>query len=252
MENDEIICGTCLDPTDEKLYNIKDLILNHNCSYNTHMNCFLKCIINKPHCLICHENIVLNKTVIEYILNIFTNNNVMIKTNRQNDIYKNKIIQDIILDILNQIQTNENLNSILSMNENTNFINENSINLNIDELIELNNLDIIYDILSFKYPYIKNNISLGLETSQLHAIDIREPAEENIDQYNEISSNTQDRIFHTNLRRTRTRTRVYIRNDNMFCKITKYISSVCYKNNVVYLNLLLIFVAVMLYLFSSN
>ena len=49
------------------------------------------------------------------------------------------------------------------MKENTNFINENSINLNIDELIELNNLDIIYDILSFKYPYIKNNISLGLE-----------------------------------------------------------------------------------------
>ena len=43
------------------------------------MNCFLKCIINKPRCLICHENIVLNKTVIEYILNIFTNNNVMIK-----------------------------------------------------------------------------------------------------------------------------------------------------------------------------
>ena len=27
MENDEIICGTCLDTTDEKLYNIKDLIL---------------------------------------------------------------------------------------------------------------------------------------------------------------------------------------------------------------------------------
>lgn len=185
----EMCCNVCLE-TSKPLYNLNELQIQHNnCSIKIHMKCFLKCFLKKTNCIVCHNNkIVISKLVIDYILNIISNEKLRIKCNSQqfNNMFINKLIQKHLLYILKNI---EDVNKILD-EDIKEFENEDFIDLNIFQIIESNNLDMIYDMLSNKFENIQF-ISTNTEnfTEELQNIEqIENPSqveivEENIQQY---------------------------------------------------------------------
>lgn len=150
----EMCCNVCLE-TSKPLYNLNELQIQHtNCSIKIHMKCFLKCFLKKTNCIVCHNNkIVISKLVIDYILNIISNEKLRIKckSHQLNNMFINKLIQKHLLYIFQNI---EDVNKILD-EDIKEFVNEDFIDLNIFQIIESNNLDMIYDMLSNKFENIQ-------------------------------------------------------------------------------------------------
>jgi len=150
----EMCCNVCLETT-KPLYNLNELQTQHNnCSIKIHMKCFLKCFLKKTNCIVCHNNkIVISKLVIDYILNIISNEKIRIKYNSQqfNNMFINQLIQKYLLYIFQNI---EDVNKILD-EDIKEFENEDFIDLNIFQIIESNNLDMIYDMLYNKFENLQ-------------------------------------------------------------------------------------------------